>query len=162
MAIADIIIGGVILLACLRGFFKGFLGEFMSLVGWALCFVLVVAFASPVAQMFPENGLNDQMRYLISFAGLLLFGLIAWGLIQKQILESVRDRGISTIDSLLGGILGGVFGSIVCILLLMLVRTVLPGSSLWVQESVIAPKLLEFEHLVSYLLESLWHLFGQA
>ena len=160
MAIADIIIGSLILLACVRGFFNGFLSEFMSLVGCVLCFVLVVAFANPVAQLFPEHGLNDQMRYLVSFAALLLFGLIAWGLIQKQILESVRDRGISAVDSLLGGALGAVFGGVVCIFGLMLVHAIFPASSLWLQDSVIAPKLMAFEPLVRDLMKFLWQLIG--
>lgn len=157
---ADLILGGIILLAAIRGFFKGFLGEFMSLVGWAICLVLVIAFAEPVARMIPADSLGQSGRYLVSFAGLLLLGLIAWGAFQKYLLESIRDRGISTIDSLLGGLLGGVFGSILCVLGLMLLREFLSPSPLWWQESLVISKLMQFEHLVSYLLAVLWEQLG--
>ncbi len=155
---ADIIIGGVILLGIVRGFFKGFLGEFMSLIGWILCLILVVAFAEPVSRMIPGDSLAPSTRYVLSLAGLLLVGLIGWGALQKQVLTSIRERGISTIDSILGGVLGGLFGSILCILGLMLLRAFVPDAPLWWQESVIVPRLMEFEHFVAFLLEALWGL----
>ena len=155
---ADFILGGIILLAAIRGFFKGFLGEFMTLVGWAICFVLVIAFAEPVSQMIPTDSIGQSGRYLVSFAGLLLVGLIAWSAFQKYLLESIRDRGISTIDSLLGGLLGGVFGSILCVLGLMLIREFLSVLPRWWEESLVISMLMQFEGLVAYLLSGLWDL----
>ena len=76
----------------------------------------------------------------------------------KAVLTSIRERGISTIDSILGGVLGGLFGSILCILGLMLLRAFVPDGPLWWQESVIVPRLMEFEHFVAFLLEALWGL----
>ena len=157
---ADFILGGIILFAAIRGFFKGFLGEFMTLVGWAICFVLVIAFAEPVSQMIPGDSIGQSGRYLASFAGLLLLGLIVWSAFQKYLLESIRDRGISTIDSLLGGLLGGVFGSILCILGLMLTREFLTVLPLWWQESLVISMLMKFEGLVAYLLSGLWDLIA--
>ena len=155
---ADFILGGIILLAAIRGFFKGFLGEFMTLVGWAICFVLVIAFAEPVSQMIPTDSIGQSGRYLVSFAGLLLVGLIAWSAFQKYLLESIRDRGISTIDSLLGGLLGGVFGSILCVLGLMLIREFLSVLPRWWEESLVISMLMQFEGVVAYLLSGLWDL----
>ncbi len=155
---ADFILGGIILFAAIRGFFKGFLGELMTLVGWVICFVLVTAFAEPVAQMIPSDSIGQSGRYLASFVGLLLLGLIAWGAFQKYLLERIRDRGISTVDSLLGGLLGGVFGSILCILGLMLIREFLSVLPHWWEESLVISTLMQFEGLAAYLLGVLWDL----
>lgn len=157
---ADFILGGIILLAAVRGFFKGFLGEFMTLIGWVICFVLVITFAEPVSQMIPVESVGPSGRYLMSFAGLLLLGLIAWGLFQKHLLDSIQDRGISTIDSLLGGVLGSVFGGILCILGLLLIREFLSDTPGWWEESAVISMLMQFEGLISYLLGGLWEQLG--
>ncbi len=156
----DIVLGAIILLGVLRGFFKGFLGEFMTLVGWLGCLVLVVGLADPVSRMIPGDLLGSGARYLVSFAGLLLVGLVAWSAFQKYLLEMVRDRGISTLDSLLGGIFGGALGCVLCLLGLMAVRAVLPVPSAWIEESVIASKLLQFELLISHLMMNLSQLIA--
>ena len=154
----DFVLGGIILIGVVRGFFKGFLGEFMTLVGWIGCFLLVVGLAEPVSRLIPDESLGAGVRYLLSFAGLLLTGLLVWGAFQKYLLELVRDRGISTLDSLLGGVLGGVLGCLLCILGLMVVRAVLPVEPEWLQQSMIAVKLMEFESLVALLIRSLFEL----
>lgn len=156
----DFVLGAIILLGVLRGFFKGFLGEFMTLVGWFGCLVLVVGLAEPASRMIPADSLDSGARYLVSFAGLLLIGLVAWSAFQKYLLEMVRDRGISTLDSLLGGVLGGVLGCVLCLLGLMAARAVLPAPPAWIQESVIASKLLQFESLLGHLMRSLSQLMG--
>lgn len=156
----DFILGGIILLAALRGFFKGFLGEFMTLAGWLLCLALVVAFAEPVSAMVPLDSVGPAGRYLLTFGGLLLVGLIGWGAFQKFLLERIRDRGISTLDSLFGGLLGGGIGCVLCVLGLMLIRAFLPVSPLWWEESLVISRLMQFEHLVSYLLNVLWEVIA--
>ena len=151
----DYVLAGIILIGVVRGFFKGFLGEFMTLVGWIVCLLLVVGLAEPASRMIPADSLGPGARYLLSFAGLLLVGLIAWSGLQKYLLELVRDRGISTLDSLLGGVLGGALGCVLCILGLMVLRAVLPIEPEWMRDSAIASKLMQFESLVRSLMRGL-------
>ena len=152
---ADLVLAGIILIGVVRGFFKGFLGEFMTLVGWLACLFLVIALAEPVSRLLPADSLGAGARYAVSFVGLLLIGLLGWSGIQKYLLELVRDRGISTLDSLLGGLFGGALGCVLCVLGLMMVRAVLPVEPEWFGDSVIASKLLQFEALVGALMRYL-------
>ncbi len=156
----DLILGAIILIGVMRGFFKGFLGEFTTLVGWLGCLVLVVALAEPVSRMIPAESLAAGTRYLVSFASLLLIGLIVWSAFQKYLLALVRDRGISTLDSLLGGVFGGALGCVLCLLGLMALRAMLPGAELWIEGSVIASKLVEFESLLIQFMRSLSQLIA--
>lgn len=156
----DFVLGGIILIGVVRGFFKGFLGEFMTLVGWIGCFLLVVGLAEPISRMIPAESLGEGARYLLSFAGLLLTGLLVWSAFQKYLLQLVQGRGISTLDSLLGGVLGGMLGCVLCILGLMAVRALLPVDPEWLRNSVIAVKLMEFESLVALLIRSLFELMA--
>ncbi len=154
----DLVLGAIILIGVVRGLFKGFLGEFMTLFGWLGCLVLVIALAEPVSHMLPVESLSSRARYLVSFAGLLLVGLLAWSALQKYLLALVRDRGLSTLDSLLGGVLGGVFGCVLCLLGLMALRAEMPVLPTWMQESVVASKLLQFESILRRLMSDLWQL----
>lgn len=157
---ADLLLGGIILLTAVRGFFKGFLGEFMTLAGWIICVAVVYFLAEPVSQIIPADYAGPSVRYAASFAGLLLLGLIAWAAFQKQLLQSIRDRGISTVDSLLGALLGAFFGALVCVLVLMLVRAFLPPESpSWWVESQLISVLMQFEDLILFLRKVLWDLF---
>ncbi len=158
---ADLILGGVILLTAVRGFFKGFLGEFMTLIGWVICAAAVYFLAKPVSQLIPADYAGPSVRYAVTFAGLLLVGLIGWGAFQKQLLQSIRDRGLSTLDSLLGSLLGAFFGALVCVVGLMLMRAFLPPElPSWWADSPMISMLMQFEHLIVFLRNILWDLFA--
>ncbi len=154
----DLVLGGIVALAAVRGFFKGFLAEFTALMGWLMCLVLVVALAEPVAHILPLEAVEPTGRYIASFAILLCVSLIAWSAFQKFLLERIREPGISTLDSLLGALFGAVLGGVLCILGLIFIRAVLPTTPEWWQESRLVVLLMEFEHALASLFGALRNL----
>ena len=82
MAPLDIVIIVVILLSAAIGLVRGLVKEVLSLVAWALSFVVALVFASEVGQMLPAQWGSDAMRATIAFILIFVAVLIASGIVQ--------------------------------------------------------------------------------
>lgn len=126
MATLDWIFAAVLLGSMALGAWRGLVYEVLSLLNWALAFVLAQWAAAVVGAMLPLGGLGEGLRYaagfaLVFIASVFLGGLLAFG--ASRMLSAV---GLGLVDGLLGGLFGLLRG---CLLLLAV--TLVVGLTPW-------------------------------
>ena len=151
LAIADVVMGIVIVVSAVLGLMRGLVREVLSLVIWGAALLLGIAFADSVAAMLGLDlsaGLQTAIGFAIVFVGVLVAGALA----QRFLGGLVESTGLTGTDRTLGLAFGTVRGAAVVLVALILLRP-FAESRVWWTESVIAPPLLTFENEVIELFD---------
>jgi len=120
----DIIVGTIIGIACLRGFFLGLIREAFSLASLGASYMAVVAFVGPVAQWVREIGggrVNEALAPWVAGALLVLVTIGVVTTIGRIVRRGARAVGLGFVDRVGGGLLGATEGVLVVAVLIMLV-----------------------------------------
>ena len=120
----DIIVGTIIGIACLRGFFLGLIREAFSLASLGASYMAVVAFVAPAARWVGEvsNGrISDALAPWVAGALLVLMTIGMVTTIGRIVRRGARAVGLGFVDRVAGGFLGATEGVLVVAVLIMLV-----------------------------------------
>ena len=150
-AVADVVMGIVIVVSAVFGLIRGLVREVLSLVIWAAALLLGIAFADPVAAMLGLD-LGAALQTAIGFAIVFVAILVAGALAQRFLGGLVESTGLTGTDRTLGLVFGTVRGAAVVLVALILLRP-FAESRTWWAESLIAPPLLTFENEVIELFD---------
>lgn len=108
----DIGIIGLIGFSSLRGFFRGFLKEVLSLLVWLSAFFIAKHFHASLA-MYLSDVQDLVLRNSLAMAALLMASLIVGALVNHVILYFFQNAGLSWIDRLMSVFLGAVRGVLI-------------------------------------------------
>ena len=120
----DIVVGAIIGIACLRGFFLGLIREAFSLASLAAAYIAVKAFVGPVSEWVGDisgGRINEALEPWVAGALLVLVTIGAVTTVGRIIRRGARAVGLGFVDRIGGGLLGATEGVLVVIVLLMLV-----------------------------------------
>jgi membrane protein required for colicin V production len=120
----DIIVGTIIGIACLRGFFLGLIREAFSLASLGAAYLAVQAFVDPVAEWIGEISGGRVTEALEPWVAGALLVLVAIGVVTtigRVVRRGARAVGLGFVDRLAGGLVGATEGVLVVVVLIMLV-----------------------------------------
>jgi membrane protein required for colicin V production len=120
----DIVVGTLIGIACLRGFFLGLIREAFSLVSLGAAYMAVRAFVGPVAGWVGEisaGRINQALEPWVAGALLVLVTIGVVTTIGRIVRRGARAVGLGFVDRVGGGLLGATEGVLVVAVLMMLV-----------------------------------------
>ena len=150
-AVADVVMGIVIVVSAVFGLMRGFVREILSLVIWIAALLLGIAFADTVAGMLGLD-LSATLQTAIGFAIVFVAILVVGALAQRFLGGLVESTGLTGTDRTLGLVFGTVRGAAVVLVALILLRPFAESRDWWA-ESLIAPPLLTFENEVIELFD---------
>jgi len=120
----DIVVGTIIAIACLRGFFLGLIREAFSLASLAAAYMAVRAFVGPVTGWVGEisgGRINAALEPWVAGALLVLVTIGAVTTVGRIVRRGARAVGLGFVDRVGGGLLGATEGVLVVVVLIMLV-----------------------------------------
>jgi membrane protein required for colicin V production len=120
----DIIVGTIIGIACLRGFFLGLIREAFSLASLGVAYIAVRGFVRPVADWVREladGRVSDALAPWLAGALIVLVAIGVVTTIGRIVRRGARAVGLGFVDRLGGALLGSTEGVLVVALLAMLV-----------------------------------------
>jgi membrane protein required for colicin V production len=119
----DIIVGTIIGIACLRGFFLGLIREAFSLASLGAAYIAVQAFVGPVAKWVGEiadGRISEALEPWVAGALLVLVTIGVVTTIGRIVRRGARAVGLGFVDRVGGGMLGATEGVLVVAVLIML------------------------------------------
>ena len=138
----DLVIVGIVLISGLFAFFRGFIHETLSMMGWVgagLCALYGYPVARPyVRDLIPSELIAD----LATGVGLFLISFLIFSFISGRIGRAVQNSGLDSLDSTLGFVFGLLRGGLIGFLAL---SWLLPATSQpdWVRDARTRPVLEE-------------------
>ncbi len=120
----DIVVGTIIGIACLRGFFMGLIREAFSLASLGAAYMAVRVFVSPVAEWVGEisdGRINEALEPWVAGALLVLVTIGVVTTIGRILRRGARAVGLGFVDRVGGALLGATEGVLVVAVLIMLV-----------------------------------------
>lgn len=154
----DLIILGIIAFSILVSFWRGFISEVLSFVGWVVAFLVASNFypylSSNLAQLdYPMLQQSELLRNGLSIAILFVITLIICSLIESLIYRLVEFSSLTTTDRILGGAFGCLRGVLIVSALLFFADTftTISQSELWKESHLIS----HFDFIVKWFFEQL-------
>jgi membrane protein required for colicin V production len=120
----DIIVGTIIGIACLRGFFLGLIREAFSLASLGAAYMAVQAFVSPVSKWIgeiAEGRISEPLAPWVAGALLVLVTIGVVTTIGRIVRRGIRAVGLGFVDRVGGGLIGATEGVLVVVILIMLI-----------------------------------------
>ncbi len=144
----DYAIIATLALSILMGLWRGFIGEVMALVCWALAFWVAWTFGPDLAERFSASisvpSVRVMLGYLLCFVTVLIAGAIVSYLLRKL----VSGSGLSGTDRMLGMVFGLIRGFALVVLVVLLMKFTPVVRDDWWQSSRMLPT---FERSASWV-----------
>ncbi len=151
IAVADFIIGSLILVSSIYGFYRGLVRELISLIAWIAAFFLAIFFSPNLAVMFDPEWAGETLRLVFSFSAIFVGVLMFSSIVQFSLGKLVSLVGLGGLDRFLGLMFGFLRGLIISMTVLVLFREFLPLGD-WLTNSKIVEYLFSYEELIIELL----------
>lgn len=128
----DYAVIAIIALSAAIGWWRGFMYELFSLIGWLAAYVVARTFSAQVVSYVPEAIAAPDMRSVTAFAALFIATLIVGALFAWLLARLANYAGLSGMDGKFGAIFGMVRGGLVVIALVWVGGlTDLPQQPFW-------------------------------
>jgi len=119
-------------LSALLGFWRGFVYEVFSLLGWIAAGVVARLFAASAVPYMPAALGTESGRMAAAFAALFVATLIVGGIVAWGLSKLVKWVGLGWLDGMLGTLFGMLRGVLVVLVLVVLAgMTRLPQEPFW-------------------------------
>ncbi|HEY4731799.1 MAG TPA: CvpA family protein [Gammaproteobacteria bacterium] len=129
----------IIALSALYGFYRGIVREILSLVVWVFSFWVAVRYAHYLAGTFEGTIANDELRYGLSYAMLLIVSLIVCTIAGYFAGKIFSLPGIGFVNRSIGMLFGIFRGLLIATILVFFGNmTAYAGDPLWQQSTLIA------------------------
>ncbi|MBU0621881.1 MAG: CvpA family protein [Gammaproteobacteria bacterium] len=132
MTAFDFAVIGIIALSALVGWWRGFMYELFSLIGWLAAFIVARTFSAEALPYVPEAVGVERIREAAAFAALFISTLIVGALFAWFLARLAKFAGLGGMDGKFGAIFGMLRGVLVVIALVWLGGlTGLPQKPFW-------------------------------
>lgn len=123
MNILDVICIGILLIAAIRCFFRGFIDEIMAAISIFLPLLVAIAMYKPVTGWFKlQTIFSPVIAYGLSFVGVFVIIFIVVKFLHSSIESIVDNLELNTADRILGFIVGLAEGLIIISILLIVIK----------------------------------------
>jgi len=128
----DYTVFAIVLLSALLGWWRGFVYEVLSLLGWIAAWMVARLFAASIAPYMPAALGAGSARTAAAFIALFVVTLIVGGIVAWMLSKLVKWVGLGWLDGLLGLSFGMLRGVLVVLVLVVLAgMTSLPQEPFW-------------------------------
>jgi membrane protein required for colicin V production len=116
----DYAVIAIILLSALVGWWRGFMYELFSLIGWLAAYIVARTFSAQALPYVPLAVGADNIRSAAAFAALFIATLIVAALFAWFLARLAKFAGLSGMDGKFGAIFGMLRGGLVVVALVWL------------------------------------------
>jgi membrane protein required for colicin V production len=116
----DYAVIAIILLSALVGWWRGFMYELFSLIGWIAAYIVARTFSAQALPYVPQTVGAENIRSAMAFAVLFIATLIVAALFAWFLARLAKFAGLSGMDGKFGAIFGMLRGGLVVIALVWL------------------------------------------
>ena len=116
----DYAVIAIIVLSALVGWWRGFMYELFSLIGWLAAFIVARTFSAELVPYVPLAVGAENLRSAAAFAALFIVTLIVGALFAWFLARLAKFAGLSGMDGKFGAIFGMLRGGLVVIALVWL------------------------------------------
>ena len=116
----DYAVIAIILLSALVGWWRGFMYELFSLIGWVAAYIVARTFSAQALPYVPLAVGEQNIRSAVAFAALFIVTLIVAALFAWLLARLAKFAGLSGMDGKFGAIFGMLRGGLVVIALVWL------------------------------------------
>lgn len=128
----DYAVIAIVLLSALVGWWRGFMYELFSLIGWVAAYIVARTYSAHALPFVPVAVGAENMRAAVAFAALFIATLIVGALFAWFLARLAKFAGLSGMDGKFGAIFGMLRGGMVVIALVWLGGlTDLPQQPFW-------------------------------
>jgi membrane protein required for colicin V production len=132
MSVFDIAVLVIIALSALLGWWRGFMYELFSLIGWVAAYIVARTFSDQALPYVPEAIGNEGVRSATAFAALFVVTLVVSGIVAWLLSKLAKFAGLGGVDGKFGAMFGVVRGVLVVLALVWLGGlTSLPEQAWW-------------------------------
>ena len=134
-AVIVIVIWSVIL-----GWWRGFVYEVLSLLGWVIAYVVARWQAANLATLMPAGLGVDAIKVTVAFVLLFVATLIVSGIVVWMLSKLIKSIGLGWLDGLFGSLFGMLRGTLLVLMLVLLAGlTDLPKKPFWREAKLSKP-----------------------
>ncbi len=110
----DMAVLGIMFFSCLFAFFRGFVKEVLSLLGWIAAGAVTIYFFKPVAEFLRPNFSNEKVAAICAVVLLYFGSLIVFSIFNRIIIKILKSgSGIGWFDNFLGLGFGALRGALI-------------------------------------------------
>lgn len=132
MTTFDYAVLAVIGLSVGLGWWRGFVYELLSLLGWMAAYFVARLFAASVAQYVPDAVTSEVAKMAVAYAVLFVATLIISGIVALLLSKLIHFVGLGWMDSSMGVLFGLLRGMMLVLILVLLAGlTKLPKEPFW-------------------------------
>jgi membrane protein required for colicin V production len=114
------------------GWWRGFVYELLSLLGWMAAYFVARLFAAPVSRYVPDVMTSEVAKMAVAYAALFIATLIVSGIVALLLSKLIHFVGLGWMDSSMGLIFGLLRGLMLVLILVLLAGvTNLPKEPFW-------------------------------
>ena len=139
MNFADLLFLLIALFFCIKGFFRGFISEFMSMAALILGLVAALVFQNQVASLLKDMIKSDTFRPLAAFFLLFIGTYILVKVLELVLHNAIEAIRMNSLDRLLGFVWGLLETSVIILIVVFLIyRFKFKAGISFLDESVVA------------------------
>lgn len=132
MTAFDVAVIAIIALSVLLGWWRGFMYELFSLIGWIAAYVVAHTYSAQALPFIPEAVGAQNIRASVAFASLFIVTLIIGAIAAWLLAKLAKFAGLAGVDGKFGAIFGLLRGVLVVLALVWLGGlTALPQQAWW-------------------------------
>ncbi len=132
MTVFDIAVISIIVLSALLGWWRGFMYELFSLIGWIAAYIVARTYSAEVLPYVPEAVGAEHIRSAVAFAAVFIVTLIGCAIVAWLLAKLAKFAGLAGMDGKFGAVFGVLRGVLVVLALVWLGGlTTLPQKPWW-------------------------------
>lgn len=116
----DYAVVAIILVSAVVGWWRGFMYELFSLIGWIAAYLVSKTFAEGLMPYMPDAIVGAKLRMAAAFATLFVFTMIVGAVVAWGLARLTEHAGLSGVDGKFGAMFGTMRGVLVVIALVWL------------------------------------------
>lgn len=122
MAWVDVALLSMLALSVAVGVLRGLLAEVLSLLGWAVAYVVAHRFGADFAAHVPVGVPGSPVNIGVGMGALFLIVLVLWGVASWLLNQLVRASALSGANRLMGGVFGLARGVVIGLVIATVVQ----------------------------------------
>lgn len=136
----DYVVIGIAAWSVLLGWWRGFVYEVLSLLGWVIAYVVARWQAVNLAALMPAELGVDAIKVTVAFALLFVGTLIVSSIVVWMLSKLIKSIGLGWLDGLFGSMFGMLRGTLLVLILVLLAGlTDLPKEPFWREAKLSKP-----------------------
>ena len=132
MTVFDYVVLAIVVLSVALGWWRGFVYELLSVLGWVAAYFIARLFAPDVAQHVPDAVGTELVKTALAYAAIFIATLLVGGVLAWALSKLIKLAGLGMLDGSLGALFGLARGVLLVLVLVWLSGlTDIPQQRFW-------------------------------